>query len=108
MGTTWGFSAYHQRRTTGWEPLLYTIWSFNLKFVKHIPEKLYPADDEKKQLRYFGQLHNGIPHGYGTMAWKDGQIYKGTYIIKIMINLISGLIYVLNCFNCILYSNVPK
>ncbi len=50
------------------------------KIVKHIPEIHYPADDEKNQLRYFGQLRNGIPDGYGTMTWKDGQIYKGTVL----------------------------
>jgi hypothetical protein len=48
------------------------------KFEKHIPEINYSADDEKNQQRYFGQLRNGIPDGYGTMTWKDGQIYKGT------------------------------
>jgi len=39
---------------------------------------MYPSDDEKKRVRYFGFLDNGVPSGYGTMTWKDGQIYKGT------------------------------
>jgi hypothetical protein len=62
------------------------------KFVKHIPEIHYPADDEQNQLRYFGQLRNGIPNGYGTMTWKDGQIYKGTKIIKSIMHFTVNLI----------------
>jgi hypothetical protein len=42
-----------------------------------LPEILYASDDEKNRFRYFGQLSNGIPNGHGTMAWKDGQTYKG-------------------------------
>jgi hypothetical protein len=47
-----------------------------------LPEILYADDDERNRLRYFGQLSNGIPNGHGTMAWKDGQTYKGTEQLK--------------------------
>jgi hypothetical protein len=28
-------------------------------------------------MTYLGQQRNGIPNGFGTMTWKDGQIYNG-------------------------------
>ena len=40
-------------------------------------EIMYPSNDERNRLRYFGNLKNGIPSGHGMMAWKDGQIYEG-------------------------------
>jgi hypothetical protein len=49
-----------------------------LNIFKNISEILYPSDDEKKRVRYFGYLNHGVPSGHGTMTWKDGQIYKGT------------------------------
>jgi hypothetical protein len=62
------------------------------QFIKHIPEILYPADEEKNRLRYFGQLGSGIPNGSGTMTWKDGQSYKGTKMIKSIIHFLVHLI----------------
>jgi hypothetical protein len=62
-------------------------WNHLFKnFVKNILEKHYPLDDKKKRLKYFGQLQNGIPNGYGTMTWKDGHNYKGTKILKSMMH----------------------
>jgi hypothetical protein len=40
-------------------------------------EIIYPKDNSSKRLRYFGQMNNGIPNGFGTMTWTDGHIYKG-------------------------------
>jgi hypothetical protein len=51
------------------------VFQLCLFFV--FPEILYPGDDERNRQRYIGQLNNGIPNGHGTMAWKDGQTFKG-------------------------------
>jgi hypothetical protein len=65
----------------------YKIKSFNKKInCYHILEILFSTDDEKSRIRYFGRMHNGIPNGYGTMTWKDGQIYRGTKTMKSMMH----------------------
>jgi hypothetical protein len=51
----------------------------------YIPELLYPGDDERNRMTYLGQQRNGIPNGFGTMTWKDGQIYKGNIFLDISI-----------------------
>ena len=28
---------------------------------------------------YYGQLHNGVPHGYGTSTYINGETYKGQW-----------------------------
>jgi hypothetical protein len=58
---------------------------------------LYPADDKKNRLRYFGQMRNGIPNDYGTMTWKDGQVYKGIKMKSITI-IITFYKYDFNCY----------
>ena len=42
-----------------------------------ISEIIYQSDDKKKRVRYKGNLKNGIPSGYGTMIWKNGEAYEG-------------------------------
>jgi hypothetical protein len=63
-----------------------TIWIFFF-----LPEIIYAGDDERNRLRYFGQLDNGVPNGHGTMAWKDGQSYKGTEQLKKLLYINKGI-----------------
>lgn len=41
-------------------------------------EIIYPASDRDIS-KYTGAFENGVPHGYGIMTFRDGDVFEGTH-----------------------------
>ena len=40
----------------------------------------YPEYDPHARVRYYGQVRKGLFHGFGTLTWNNGAIYKGHWV----------------------------
>jgi len=40
-------------------------------------KKWFKSGDEKTQVKYFGEIKNGVPNGQGTFYYTDGSVYVG-------------------------------
>ena len=48
------------------------------KFVEG-GKKWFKTGNEKTQVKYEGDILNGVPNGQGTITWSDGTKYVGEY-----------------------------
>ena len=57
------------------KPILFRDTPYS-KFVEG-GKKWFKTGDEKTQVKYEGEIVNGVPNGQGTYTWKDGRKYVG-------------------------------
>ena len=66
------------------KPILFRDTPYS-KFVEG-GKKWFETGDEKTQVKYEGEIVNGVPNGQGTMTCCDGSKFVGEFKVKKMWN----------------------